>query len=197
MFQTAAIAHTFVLLIYFINILSILVWPPVHLHLPVAPWISRPCWCRSRRIVCELHRIKWVARAALEMKIATLSHGGRAQVHSWCPTTVHVCVGKPSAMVVRRLKTNKGHNANNVNSLLLDRASLLSSVRVCVCVFVCMRVYKIWFYANQKPHRYVGHIKAYTPFSVTYTRTEAHVIQAHIQNTCARETHLRTCVQFS
>lgn len=46
---------------------------------------------------------------------------------------VHVW-GKPSALAPRWLKTNKGHNANNVNGLLLDRADCYL-----LCVCVCTR----------------------------------------------------------
>lgn len=96
--------------------------------------------------------------------------------HVHLPCTTCVCgslyVWVPSALMLRQLKANKGHNTHNVNSLLLSlwHKSQLSGVSVYECQRTPVCLCEIWWYANKKSHGYVGHVslffcKAYTPLS--------------------------------
>lgn len=136
-----------------------MVWPPVHLRLPGPDLLVL--------MVSFQENCVWASSCRLQVAPPGNEDGhtgAPGAVHTFTTvqllcTFVHVCVGKPSALVVRQLKTNKGQNANNVNSLLLD-LTVIFSVRVCVraCACVC----EIWLYANKKPHGYVGHVNLFS-----------------------------------
>ena len=82
--------------------------------------------------------------AILKMEVAghraahTFIHGCPSSIkHACVCICVCVCVRVPSALVLRRLKANKGH-ANSVNSLHLGCLSLILCVRV--CTHVCANI---------------------------------------------------------
>lgn len=92
---------------------------------------------------CKLDVVTETSHAIFSFCIWARSQNVRVhpQINREC-ACARACV--PSAVALRRLTANKGHDANHVNSLLLrclDDTShcYLLCVRACVCVSLCVR----------------------------------------------------------